>query len=116
MLLKDVLKPLLVEQAFTSEVLRTEGSSFVNLLPGDYGPEKVSLQEILKSEENDFVPPTVTTTAFKVAIHILCTWWILLPMAELVAVGGQDQVVPPTYLRLARNEGMDPYSSACITQ
>mmetsp|Transcript_50323 Transcript_50323/g.117410 ORF Transcript_50323/g.117410 Transcript_50323/m.117410 type:complete len:231 (-) Transcript_50323:228-920(-) len=85
---QDVLEALLVEEAIPVKVLRAQGLCFIDLLLGDDFSQQVALDEILEPEEDHLVPTAVAASAFKVAVHVLGAWRVLLPMAELVAVGG----------------------------
>mmetsp|Transcript_21898 Transcript_21898/g.38753 ORF Transcript_21898/g.38753 Transcript_21898/m.38753 type:complete len:211 (-) Transcript_21898:200-832(-) len=95
-LLQDVLPALLVEEAVALEVFAHELLGLVDLRPCDHLAQQVALQEVLQSEENHAVPAlAVAAAALEVAVDILCSWWVLLPVAELVAVCRQDKIVSP---------------------
>mmetsp|Transcript_19259 Transcript_19259/g.45582 ORF Transcript_19259/g.45582 Transcript_19259/m.45582 type:complete len:249 (-) Transcript_19259:147-893(-) len=97
-LFQDVLEALFVEKTIALEVLRAKLGGLVDLGARDDLAREVALDEVLQAEEHDLVPLlALTAAALKVAVDVLSSLGILLPMAELVAVRGQDQIVCPSH-------------------
>mmetsp|Transcript_19260 Transcript_19260/g.45584 ORF Transcript_19260/g.45584 Transcript_19260/m.45584 type:complete len:235 (-) Transcript_19260:128-832(-) len=92
MFFQDVLPALAVEHAWIvihsiAKMLRVDLCGFINLLLGHHLAQEVALHKVLEAEEDHLVPSrVVTAAALKIAVDILRSWRVLLPVTDFVAV------------------------------